>query len=333
MAARASFVTGQSGQRQIIDLRRISAVDLNPLLEEEVSEWRAQLAWDFAPTAQLVRQYAGTNSLGGAALMIGGEVAGYGYAVVEEPRGIIGDLFVRQAWRTPEVEVDLFRSLLEALASTPRVTRMESQLMLASAEAAGRIGSAVQARNRGVALYDRLLLARSGAPVDIPARIDGFRFESWHERFMHVAAGIIAASYKGETDSDINAQYRSPGGARTFLGNIVNFPGCGTFRPESSYMVFDAGSNEPIGLVLTSVVLSGTAIGDSGHIAQLCVLPEWRGSGLGSSLLRMACQSLAARGAARVSLTVTAENRRAVSLYEKAGFQTVRKFCAYTWAA
>jgi ribosomal protein S18 acetylase RimI-like enzyme len=36
-------------------------------------------------------------------------------------------------------------------------------------------------------------------------------------------------------------------------------------------------------------------------------------------------------GCRKVSLTVTAANNEAVTLYERMGFRTTRKFCAYVW--
>src|SRR3569833_2116402 len=73
--------------------------ELEPLLAEEVAEGRREMAGDCEPSAALVRRYAGSGSLGGAALVVDGQVAGYGYAVLEEPRGIIGDLYLRPHMR------------------------------------------------------------------------------------------------------------------------------------------------------------------------------------------------------------------------------------------
>ena len=40
---------------------------------------------------------------------------------------------------------------------------------------------------------------------------------------------------------------------------------------------------------------------------------------------------LRARGAKRVSLTVTASNSEAIQLYQRCGFEEVRRFFAYVW--
>ena len=335
MAARANIMEQNPRRREIVDLRRISVRDLEPLLADEIQEWRAELDWDFEPSADLVRKYAGTNSLGGAALMLDDQVAGYGYAVLEEPRGIIGDIYVRPHLRAAASESEIFRSLLDALIATPRITRMESQLMLVTPESAALIAgvsaAGVGASNKPVRLFGRRLMSRAGdlrlpgVGASVRSR---FRFERWEDHLMHTAGAIIAAAYKGETDSEINAQYRSPGGARRFLSNIVDFPGCGTFHKAASFVAFDAGTGEAAGMVLSSFVSP-----EAGHISQLCVMPNFRGAGLGNELLRTAAAALYQHGAQRISLTVTASNTTAIAIYEKFGFRKVRDFFAYIWEA
>jgi ribosomal protein S18 acetylase RimI-like enzyme len=258
---------------------------------------------------------------------VDGQVAGYGYAVLEEPRGIIGDVYLRPHLRDSGAEAELFRSLLEALAATPRVSRMESQLMLLTAESA----ELIRATGRPVRTFARRLMIREGDNPVLPlaALPEGrFRFDPWEDSFLHLAGAIIAGSYKGETDSEINSQYRSPAGARRFLSNIVEFPGCGAFHPPASFVVFDRQSGEAAGMVLASFVAEAV-----GHISQLCVLPELRGAGLGLELLRRSDEALRRHAARLVSLTVTESNAGAIALYERSGFRTIRNFFAYTWEA
>ncbi|HVY94863.1 MAG TPA: GNAT family N-acetyltransferase, partial [Bryobacteraceae bacterium] len=277
MAAVANSVGPNASQREIVDLRRVPVRDLEPLLMDEIEEWRRELAWDFEPSAALVRRYAGAGSLGGAALVMNGQVAGYGYAVLEEPRGIIGDLYLRPHLRDAGAEAELFRSLLDALAATPRVSRMESQLMLLTSETA----ELIQSSGRRVRTFARRLMIRDEARPLPPAALPPgrFRFDPWEDSFLHAAGSIIAGSYKGQTDAEINSQYRSPSGARRFLSNIVEFPGCGLFHAPASFVVFDRLSGEAVGMVLASFVAE-----HAGHISQLCVLPGLRGMGLGREL-------------------------------------------------
>src|SRR4051812_37549064 len=85
---------------ELLELRHLGSSELNPLLMEETVEWGQELDWDFSRSADLVRKYADMRALGGVALMDRGEVAGYGYSVLEDGmigdrKGLIGDLYVR----------------------------------------------------------------------------------------------------------------------------------------------------------------------------------------------------------------------------------------------
>ena len=61
-----------------------------------------------------------------------GGVAGYAYYVLEEGKGLIGDLYVRQAHRTMERENVLLEWALEATMAHPAIERIETQLTHAS---------------------------------------------------------------------------------------------------------------------------------------------------------------------------------------------------------
>src|SRR4051794_2497827 len=84
---------------EIVDLRRLAARDLEGLLAEEIDSWRAELEWDFEKSADLVRRFVDLRALNGYALIDDGEVTGYLYYVLEENKGLIGDLYVRRDYR------------------------------------------------------------------------------------------------------------------------------------------------------------------------------------------------------------------------------------------
>ena len=77
---------------EIVDLRRLSARDVEPLLQEETAAWRDELEWDFEKSADLVRRFVDLRALNGSALVEGGEVTGYLYYVIEDNKGLVGDL-------------------------------------------------------------------------------------------------------------------------------------------------------------------------------------------------------------------------------------------------
>jgi ribosomal protein S18 acetylase RimI-like enzyme len=127
-------------------------------------------------------------------------------------------------------------------------------------------------------------------------------------------------------DAEINDQYHTLAGSLRFLNNIVRFPGCGVFDPESSYVAVDRKAKNLIGLILCSRVRN-----DVGHVTQICVLPEYRSHGIGQTLLAATIRELRRRGFSLLSLTVTEANHRAVELYRQLDFESKRVFDAFVW--
>ncbi len=321
MAARIEPATG-APEAELLDLRRLSSADLNVLVEEEVRDWGELLAWDFSKSAELVQRFVDLHALNGFALMEDGEAAGYSYYVYEERKGLVGDLYVRRESRTPDAERRLLDAVLQALIAA-RVRRIESQLMMARS-----LDSGATAEAQWLSTYERnfmmLDLDRAVLP---PARVRRRVYvEKWSEHYQEAAAQLISNAYAGHVDSDINDQYRSISGARRFLFNIVQYPGCGTFFKPASFAAFEMETGRICGICLASLVSA-----DCGHITQVCVSPPVRGTGVGYELLRQSLEALAAFRCRRTSLTVTASNTGAVELYERIGFRTIEKFSAYVW--
>jgi ribosomal protein S18 acetylase RimI-like enzyme len=307
----------------LVELRRITAEALGPLLDEEIETWRRELDWDFQPSASLVRRFLNIRALSGFALMSGAEIAGYCYYVCEESKGLIGDLFVRQAFRTAQRERALVDALLDAIWRTPGVKRVEAQLMMLSAplERDAQRGAWFRAYPR------EFLDAPLGGVAALPWKMPGgVSIVPWSENRQDDTARLIAAAYEGHVDSQINDQYRSPGGARRFLMNIVQYPGCGVFFVPASFAAQSNRTGELAGISLASLVAP-----DVGHITQICVLPEVKGIGLGYELMRQSLTALAAHGCRMASLTVTASNEQAIRLYQSMGLKKRRDFSAYVW--
>jgi len=140
------------------------------------------------------------------------------------------------------------------------------------------------------------------------------------------AAYLIPEAYRGHIDSRINDQYDTVSGARRFLYNIVQYPGCGAFFRPASHVALNLDTGELAGLSLCSLVAQ-----EVGHITQICVAPQYRGMGLGYELLRRSLVGLEQAGCRLATLTVTAANREAIVLYERVRFTTARKFRAFVW--
>jgi ribosomal protein S18 acetylase RimI-like enzyme len=307
----------------IVDLRELGPGHLEPLLEEETDAWRTDLDWDFRPSADLVRRFLSLRSLNGFALIANGAVEGYSYYVAEEGKGLIGDFYLRSHFRTYENEKWLLEAILDTMWRIPGLRRIEAQLMMMRHEpdSTSRYARWFQAFPRRF-LELPLAAVRSFRTLDS----NGTAFAPWTENWRDEAAQVIAKTYKGHIDSQINDQYRSPTGAHRFLVNIVQYLGCGAFFAPASFVAWDRKERAMCGLSLGSLVAP-----EVGHITQICVAPSHQGQGIGYELLRRSLTAFATQGCQTVSLTVTSENTSALRLYERMGFQPMRDFSAYVW--
>jgi ribosomal protein S18 acetylase RimI-like enzyme len=181
---------------------------------------------------------------------------------------------------------------------------------------------------QGFSRHSRLfmVLPLEKATKPAPALHLDIEIRPWSEQDYQPAAAVITSAYRGHVDSEINDQYRTLSGSLRFLNNIVRFPGCGTFDPESSFAAVHKQSRTLIGLILCSRVRQ-----DVGHVTQVCVLPEYRSHGIGEWLLESTTANLQQRKFSLLSLTVTEANARAVELYLRLGFDTKRVFDAFVW--
>jgi ribosomal protein S18 acetylase RimI-like enzyme len=309
---------------RIIDLRQLRPGDLDPLLEEETQAWLETLDWDFRASASLVRRFMDMQALNGFALLINGYPVGYCYFVSEERKGLIGGLYVMKEFLTAENEAALLESVVARLIATPFVKRIESQLMML------RTAQTIALPERR---YARAHL-RNFMEVDLAeaAQLSAHKLpqsvlmDGWTERKQDESGVLIASAYQGHIDSQINDQYRSPAGARRFLLNIIQYPGCGSFFQPASFVATDLGTGKLCGISLSSLVNA-----DVGHITQVCVSHALRGTGVGYELIRRSLESLARHGCRKASLTVTAANTGAILLYERMGFRNTRNFSAFVW--
>jgi ribosomal protein S18 acetylase RimI-like enzyme len=311
---------------EILDLRHFSAADLRPLLEEEIATWARLLAWDYAGSAEMILRYMDAKILPGYAAIERGSVFGYSFFVYEQSKGVIGDLFVHDGGRSlnrREVEERLLTHVIETLQQSPGIHRIEAQLL---AHDAGEVARPFleQGFSRHPRVFMNYEMARH--PQTAPPLAPEFEIRPWSEEQYQAAAALITNAYRGHVDSEINDQYRTLSGSLRFLNNIVRFPGCGTFDAHGSFVVFQRRTRTLIGLILCSQVRP-----DVGHITQVCILPEYRSAGLGVALLAATTRSLRERRFGAISLTVTQANDRAIALYERIGFDSVRIFDAFVW--
>jgi ribosomal protein S18 acetylase RimI-like enzyme len=311
-------------QLHLVELRQVRSSDLHALLDEETATWERLLDWDFRPSASLVRRFVDMQALTGYVLTVQGRVVGYSYFVCEDRKGLIGDLYVMEAFANVENETVLLQAILESLVKTPSIRRVESQLMMLRNWPRMQIPYAPHAR-LFKRQYMELDLGR-GAVLPASLKASQVLVDNWTERRQDEAAALIAEAYRGHVDSEINDQYRSPGGARRFLLNIVQYPGCGSFFQPASFVALDPATRRLCGLTLSSLVHA-----DVGHITQICVSSSVKGQGVGYELMRHSLDSLEKHACRKASLTVTSTNTDAIRLYDRLGFRRSRDFAALVW--
>jgi ribosomal protein S18 acetylase RimI-like enzyme len=318
---------------QIVDLRQLSSWQLDPLLAEEAQQWREELRWDYRPSTELIKKFIDARSLTGSAILEGGRPVGYAFYVLEDHKGLVGGLFVSPRYPQQELSHKLLADTLTTLSGIPKIERIEAQLIPFGYQLDPVLSEF------GFRLYLRQFMIASltqnrGFESDVstgPIQAGpgaGLILQRWDHRYFEPCARLIQLAYANHVDGEINDQYRSESGALRFLKNIIVLPGCGQFQPEASFVLRAPHSNHLIGVILNSRVADGV-----GHITQICAMPGYQGRGLGRLLMEASLQALRVRRYNAVSLTVTSGNTRAVRLYEKLGFATIKKFAAGVWTA
>jgi ribosomal protein S18 acetylase RimI-like enzyme len=307
---------------EVVDLMRVRAEELDPVLDEEKLAWRSNLSWDFTSSADLVRRFVKIQALNGYALLASGVPVGYAYYVCEDRKGLIGDVFLMREVATPENEDLLLGPVLSSLVSRAQVERIEAQLMMLHGPFERPLPFSAHAN-----IFPRLFMLAEldTARMEHKGDPSGVVFRYWSENVQDEAAALIATAYQQHVDSSINDQYRSFAGARRFINNVVNYPGCGSFYEGASIYAYDA-AGRMVGVILSSLVAEET-----GHITQVCVAPEAQGQGIGYELVRRALTAFREVNCEKTSLTVTASNVGAIRLYQQIGFRSVRRFAAYVW--
>jgi GNAT superfamily N-acetyltransferase len=315
-------------QLEVLDLRHFTAHQLRPLLEQEAEVWNTRLRWDYRTSTELLLQYLDSRILPGFVALDQGRICGFSFCVYEGHKAVIGDIYASANETSPLTVVHtLTRHLVEVLEASPDVQRIEAQLLLFDDAVLPPIFASAISRGTHLQVFPRLFLERdilehepASTHPAIPGDIELCR---WSPSFYQPTSELIHLAYAGHLDADINDQYRTLAGSERFLHNIIRFPGCGIFDPESSFVLRERHTNTIVATILCSRVAPDTA-----HVTQLCVAPNHRSRGLGESLLRLTLRHLPAHNYRFITLTVSENNTSALRLYKAAGFRTRHRFDA-----
>ena len=147
----------------------------------------------------------------------------------------------------------------------------------------------------------------------------GFYFLEWHPAFIERHAKTKYLSFCNEIDARIFPSFRQYDACLRLMRSIAEKS---AFLPETTWLIVQG---EPLKEVRDCATIQGLKHNDLlGAIQNVAVLPDFRGRGLGQSLVLKSLHGFRNAGITQVTLEVTAENTPAVCLYEKLGFRTVK---------
>ncbi len=159
-------------------------------------------------------------------------------------------------------------------------------------------------------------LSRARTRPPLPA---GYRFVAWNEALVDIHARVKFRAFRDEIDADVFPCLGDLEGCRRLMREIRNKPG---FLPHATWLV--ACGRSPEDLQWCGTIQGVADRGGCGLIQNIGIVPGHRGMGLGTCLIEQALEGFLRHGLRSASLEVTAENCRAVRLYQRLGFRRMR---------
>jgi ribosomal protein S18 acetylase RimI-like enzyme len=293
---------------------------LGPLLAEEKEAWARYLKWDYRPVLEIIGRMLESRSLPGYVALLGGRPAAYTYFWMQNDIGMLGGCFVPASFAGQKLEEILLAEGVKTLEAYPGIRRIEAQFM--SFQSWDAETFFCQRKFKDYPRYF-MLCDNLGEAKHPPA---GIRIKRWENEDLKAGAQLTIAAYERLADRQISAHYQSESSCHEFLSNIILRPGCGNFLGEASFVAWDEKSRQMAGYVLASMISP-----KNGHVPQIAVAPQFQGKGIGKILLLETLATLKKKQFQSVSLSVTAENRKAVQFYRKYHFDVIKPFNAFVW--
>ncbi len=305
----------------LVPIGQADAPSLSALMDEEERAWFSELAWDYSPVREILASFMSQNLLPGFLALKGSAAVGYGYFLTHHHKGIIGTVFAPASDVQLQAAEDLLAHMIQSLKGRDAITRIEAQILPFH-----DLDLTPLFTRHGFECYPRYFLELDLlSPLKQKDAISSERIVAWEPTHLYGAAEVAWESYRDQADAAICEDYCSVAGCENYLRSLVENPGCGTFLPNASFTGLD-NRGVPCGFILCSRTSAF-----AGMIPQVAIRPAHQGHGLGNALMRQALWRLKSLGMRTVSLTVTADNRRACEWYRRIGFKTRKEFGAYVW--
>lgn len=292
------------------DWRDVAESFVTPLYQAEIDRWALELEWDAAKDWQVVERGRQLRTVPGLIVTDErGDVIGWTYFVAYDRLLQIGGFTSASETCTS--------LMLDAVLNTPEAAAAEAVTFFAFTSAPDIVGTL---RRRGLVVSRYWYLSRAAArhPPQGPPR----DARPWRMEDVGATAELLARAYG---PSDGSRPFVPRGTQRewdAYVAQIVRARGCGELMPDASWCV-PAGPGR-----LAAVALSSRIGPSTGHLVQLAVDPQFRGRGIGATLVEAACESSARAGCRRMTLLVEGLNRGARALYESLRFESAASFVA-----
>jgi ribosomal protein S18 acetylase RimI-like enzyme len=304
---------------QVVDLRAVTAPELEDLWQHEMHLWRKRFLWDVSGAFAALRRIVERAALPGKAVRVHDRMVGYTYYGMAGHLGVIAGLVVSPNWSRSGVGEMLLKQTIHEM-RCQGVSRIESRFVSFDCP---WLSAALE--SEGFRTYWREVLRCELWQFRLPAQVLALvSLEPWQQTDLSEAAAILQAAYGGGAEAEIMAQYRALDGCAAVLDQILNQGSCGIVVPEGSAMARQRGRS--IGFVVVTEVAPR-----QGHLVQIAVLPEYQRQGIGRGLLDYSLRRLAECGFETLSLIVSRANDRALKLYQATGFQPVLAFPVGLW--
>jgi GNAT superfamily N-acetyltransferase len=147
----------------------------------------------------------------------------------------------------------------------------------------------------------------------------GYRFVPWNEAVLDAHARTKWRSFRDEIDALVFPCLGDAEGCRRLMREIRNKPG---FLSEATWLI--ARGHDATDIQWCGTIQGVADRGGVGMIQNIGVVPGHRGIGLGAALVRRASAGFRSHGLRWAGLEVTAENSRAVRLYQRLGFRRTK---------
>jgi len=305
----------------LVPIGQANTQSLSTLMDEEERAWFSELAWDYSPVREILASFMGQNLLPGFLALRGTDAVGYGYFLTHHHKGIIGTIFAPASDVQQQVADELLARMIRSLKARDVISRIEAQILPFH-----NLDLTPLFTRHGFECYLRYFLELDLlAPLRQKDASSLERIVAWDAAHLYGAAEVAWESYRDQADAAICEDYRSVAGCENYLRSLVENPGCGTFLPGASFTGLD-NRGIPCGFILCSRTSAF-----AGMIPQVAIQPTHQGHGLGNALMCQALSRLKSLGMRTVSLTVTAQNRRACEWYQRIGFKARKEFGAYVW--